>query len=139
MLIDTPAITDLAIDLHTLTLSNGGATIHPETGEQPTRGYVVSVPGAELTIRPAVFTANTLRGWIKREAVPILGTVEHGGHTGYLGCRHDKQNGAYIADVSIVVEHLTEALDLGRRFRQRAIFDIEGGKSIDIPREPSDN
>lgn len=121
---------DLAIDLHSALTRDGGATIHPDTGEYPTTGYVVSVPGAEARFAkdPGV---SGIRAWMRRTAMTAMTACAGYGLTPYLGA-WKSPNGETVLDVSIIVEDRAKAMALGREYRQEAIFDLDSGTVITL-------
>jgi flagellum-specific peptidoglycan hydrolase FlgJ len=108
------------------TLANGGATIDPHT-LQPVElkdGFVVSRPGG-MVVDQAKFTPALLERFAQ----------EHADNGGLVGAWVD--NGKVYLDVSDVVPDQETAMKMGAQSDQLAIYDVAGGKAIDVPKAES--
>lgn len=105
---------------------SGGATIHPETGEAPRTGFMVSLPGAEKTLpNLSATTGAAVRRYLK--ALKALFT----GHPAiYAGAWVDKHTGKVFLDASLCVPDREAAVTLGRQFGQIAIYDVTSGSEV---------
>jgi hypothetical protein len=105
----------------------GGWTIDPDSGDVPSTGYAVSLPGFENiwptdALRPADIVRH-LRG--VRAARELLGSDRI-----YAGAWKD---GALIyLDASIIVPTYAGAYDLANRWNQIAFYDLASGESVDV-------
>ena len=113
-----------AATLHADTLANDGATIDL-LGHSPSTGYQVS-PYAKhgLIVRLADFSPELITEYISNH-VEILGREDH-----YLGTWIDA--GWVYLDISLNVQGLIEALAIGRRNRQIAIWSNEEFTAIEV-------
>ena len=106
----------------------GGASISPITGTQPTDGYMVAVQGYNREVPDAEFFGpggeDRLYDWIE-ENQQVLGL--QGSH---IGLWHDTENGEVVFDVSQRVDDLDEAIRLGGERNQQAIWDVANGEEI---------
>jgi hypothetical protein len=108
-----------------------GCTVSP-TGErvEATRGYAVSVAGAELrtAYRPSF---GTVRGWLQ-DAVAHVNEQAFYGRVANFGAWFDESARHYYLDVSLVVDTLSEALTLGRQYKQLAVWSFADSKAIPV-------
>ena len=102
-------------------ITSGGATIDPSTGEQPTTGYVVSVPGAEARTND-IPSDLEFAAWYIGRAEAILRKYAAKGLRAFLGAWQDGKH-SYL-DVSVIVPDRATAMNLGREYGQVAIFDL---------------
>lgn len=110
-------------------IENSGASYNLLSGEfNPNNGYMVSIKGHELKI-----PYNTeglqyeIAQYIKTKAdILISGLSENKFIGAWLN------DGYLFLDVSIKVDTLNEAIQLGRENNQLAIFDCSNGKEITL-------
>lgn len=102
------------------TLRNNGITIDSE-GNEPTTGYVVSLPGCEF--QTPIIDEIIVRTYVARnlELLSRFGV--------YLGTW--KYDGQFYLDCSVVVPTLRAALLTAKVNGQLSIFDIVRGECID--------
>ena len=104
---------------------NGGVSYNITTGDyNPTDGYMVSLPGYEMT-----FGEITEEQLIKDYLVINIGTLTN--HNAYFGAWVDR--GLTYFDVSIKVDDLYEACYAGIVNGQKAIFDNANAVAIHLP------
>ena len=106
----------------------GGASIDPLSGLQPTDGYMVAVQGFNEEVPEGEFFgpggADRLVAWIDKNQEQLS---QPGGH---IGLWHDTANGEVVLDVSQRVDTLDEAVKLGGERNQQAIWDVANGEEI---------
>jgi len=110
--------------IHAATLADGGSSTDL-LGSEPVKGYMVSIYQAKgLIVEPEDFTPELVSEYVANH-VEILGREDH-----YLGTWTDAGN-VYL-DISLNVADLIEALAIGRRHRQIAIYSVEEQESIKV-------
>ena len=117
------------INFRNAIINNGGASYNLLNGEfNPDNGYMVSIKGHEQVTR---FNKQNLQHEIARyirSKADIL----------ISGLSEDKFIGAWIEDdnlvldVSIKVDSLDDALQIGKENEQRAIFDCKNSVTINL-------
>lgn len=106
---------------------DGGFTMHPLTGEQPTTGFVVSVyKGSEKVIPAKSLTPVELVQFVKDN----MALASQEGN--FVGAWHNPKDGNVYLDISRVTQSRAEAEQLGRENNQLAIFDLQKGQSISL-------
>jgi len=106
------------------TRANGGSSTDL-LGKSPTTGYMVSIyPGRELSLYEEDFTPYAIANYIANH-VEVLAREDH-----YLGTWNT--NGLIYLDIALNVPKLEEALSLGLRHRQLAVFSVEENASIGV-------
>jgi len=120
-------MTTTTVDSHAIvrqTLDNGGATISVETGESPSSGYLVSLPGYEVTVDKDSFTSDSVDNYVSayREILSRRNT--------YLGTWVDGD--LVYLDSSIRIADGDTAEDVGRAFSQLAIYNVNDGSVISL-------
>jgi hypothetical protein len=112
----------------------GGGTFDPKTGEEPTSGFAVAVPGhTSITPDDEFFAGEpgneagnqTYRDWVAANA-DILSQPNM-----YVGVWHDTANSEVVLDPSEVFDDKDEAIAAGVDRDQQAIYDISAG--VEIP------
>ena len=104
------------------TLTNGGSSTN-RLNQKPTAGYMVSVPDESVIVpiddREAAIEAISAhrKSIAQRTHLPY-----------YVGTWVD--NGQIFIDVSVQIDNLEHALDVGRTFEQIAIYDVVNQQSI---------
>lgn len=124
------SLLEVADTLH-VGLLNGGASINPTDGSKPTRGYMVSTPGAEIRTR-SVPTRRMIQTWLEDLAIPECLVLEGQNATPYVGAWSG--DGFHYLDVSVCVLSREDAETLGRKWGQVAIYDIDRGETITLGR-----
>lgn len=108
---------------------NGGFTVDPETGEIPTSGYVVSLPGFER-----VYPAHAIRpGDIvdgKRDALAARAYFERSDRTVYFGGWIDHETNLAYLDASVIVADAQTAERLARQYGQLSYFALDANQSV---------
>ena len=108
--------------------NQGGASLDPLTGLQPTDGYMVAVQGFNEEVPESEFFgpggADRLVTWMDRNQEALS---QPGGH---VGLWHDTANGEVVFDVSQRVDSLDEAIRLGGERNQQAIWDVANGAEV---------
>jgi hypothetical protein len=108
---------------------NGGFTVDPETGEIPTKGYVVSLPGFERVYPAAdVHPSDIVDG--KRDALTARAYFERPGRVVYYGAWLDTETRLTYLDASVVVQTRSEAERLARQWNQISYFDLQTNSSV---------
>jgi hypothetical protein len=103
----------------------GGITVNGK-GEMPKEGFVVSPSKHTETVIPSKdFKASDITAFKKKFANELSQPDAH------LGIWED--NGNKYLDVSHVKSDAATAMDLGAKGDQKAIWDIKGGKAIEVP------
>ena len=106
---------------------DGGFTMHPVTGEQPTTGFALSIhKGHERVIPLKDLTPAALVQYVKDN---MQLAAQEGN---YVGAWHNPADGNVYLDISRVVQNRAEAEQLGRDHNQLAIFDLKQGQSISL-------
>lgn len=112
-----------------LVRAQGGASIDPLTGLQPTTGYMVAVQGHNREVPEDDFFGapgeDAMYDWIeeKRDVLSQPGS--------HIGLWHDTANREVVLDVSQQVDDLDEAIRLGQERNQQAVWDVANG--VEIP------
>ena len=109
-----------------------GASVAVDDGTGPAAGFMVGLAGAEQVKALRPDKADIVE-WIEDAAKPLVATAEQLGHKPYLGAWLDAATGKWYLDVSINVGDLSQALTIGARGRQRAVFDVARGEDIAVP------
>lgn len=107
----------------------GGVTVKLEDGSSPTTGFQVGQAGG-LTPKESEFFGGKGRGIIK-DFVQAHAQELHQPN-GYLGIWHDKSNHEVAVDVSWQVESRSEAVALGKKYDQQAIWDNVNSQEINV-------
>lgn len=103
-------------------LKNGGITYNLVTSEtNPTQGYMVSLPDRE--VREEILTPDNLIRFI------AINADKFAENNKYLGIWQD---GNWCLDVSANITHKEEAIKLAKKWNQKAIYECETGKVIEI-------
>ena len=95
---------------------DGGATVHPFTGEVPTSGTMVAVDGATLD---NLDDPEAIAGFIARYQ-DILSRED-----AYLGAWVSKETGKPVVEISRLVQNYDEAVQIGRIFDQEGVFRLD--------------
>lgn len=108
----------------------GGMTLSFLTGQEPTKGYAVAERGNNQEIPDTVFFDKgkgiaELRKWIIAHEEKFDDPAAH------LGIWYDRDHHEVVLDVAYVVDDKDEAVRLGQRNNQQAIWDILNGVEID--------
>ena len=104
-----------ATQVFTETIDNGGSSTDL-LGNHPTTGYMVSTYARHGLVVPVSQFSPELVSEYLANHVELLGRDDH-----YLGTWID--SGRVYLDISLRVDSLEEALELGRRHRQLAVFE----------------
>ncbi len=102
--------------------ANGGSTTALD-GSVPTGGYVVS-PYPDVEEKHPYLTKNILESYIYAYKYRLAQTKH------YLGTWLDETTSMTYLDVVIVVETLEQAIQIAKRYNQKAIYDLEKGETI---------
>jgi len=113
-------------------LENGGATFNLVTGEHQFKGFAYSIFGHEKIVNTldGGFTLSDVEQAVS-QYVKEKGLELHSVHN-HLGGWFD--NGKLYLDISNVTLDLRNALYKGLRNGQKAIYDFQTGKDIEIPK-----
>jgi hypothetical protein len=109
-----------------------GASVAVADGTGPAAGYMVSLVGAEQVKALRPDKADIVE-WIEDAAKPLVAAAQQLGHKPYLGVWLDDATGRWYLDVSINVGDLSQALTIGARGHQKAVFDVARGEAIAVP------
>jgi hypothetical protein len=117
------------INFRNAIINNGGASYNLLTGEfNPTNGYMVSINDHEYVIRfNTLNLQHEIARYIRSKADILIS-----------GLSEDKFIGAWIEDdnlvldVSIKVDSLEDAIQIGKENEQRAIFDCKNSVTINL-------
>jgi hypothetical protein len=113
-----------AREIHRATVTDGGSSTDL-LGHVPTVGYMVSVYASKGLILPvSQFTPELVTEYAANHQ-EILAREDH-----YLGTWID--SGRVYLDIALRVDRLEEALELGRRHRQLAVFDLETFETVEV-------
>jgi broad specificity phosphatase PhoE len=105
---------------------NGGITLHPGTGAQPTEGYAVSLhPGREAKIDHPP-TPDDIKGYLAQHADAFA--ADPGAHFGAW-----ENGGNHYLDVTHVDPDFSSAMQKARANNQMAIFDLANKQEIPNP------
>ena len=96
---------------------DGGVTVNPFTGEQPSAGTMVAVDGASLD---NLDDPEAVAGFISKY-YDILTRED-----AYLGAWVSKETGKPVVEISRLVDNNDEAVALGKLFDQEGVFDLTG-------------
>lgn len=108
------------------TLQNGGASYSILTGElNPTNGYFVSIANKGITVDLNNFNQKVVADFISENAIQ-LNQAKY-----FVGSWIEK--GIVYLDITVQVTDKRNALELGYRNGQLAIYDANVGKVIDLP------
>lgn len=107
----------------------GGITLSLTSGKEPTTGYAVAARGKNKEIPDDVFFHKrdgiaAMRSWLIEHADTFDDPRAH------LGIWHDTEHHEVCLDVSYVVADRGEAVRLGQRNNQQAIWDIANFEEI---------
>ena len=116
--------------------TTGGFTYQPVTGEQPVSGYAVAIfPECERRYSLDALTPESLQSALvgyAREHAALLNRPNC-----YFGGWLDTSSGMLYLDVSIIVGTEREAIDIARRHKQAAYYDLARRETVviapDIP------
>jgi hypothetical protein len=116
---------DVCIKVARLHNEQGGSTVDIVVGDSPTMGYVVSVlPECEETIKDTTLHTVDVQRYIDRNAAHLLEASR------YLGTWQDGDT-IYL-DVVEVVHSLGEALDLGHKHAQKAVYHLDSSATVEV-------
>ena len=108
--------------------AGGGFTYQPVDDKTPTQGYAVaSFPGAERVFDQDKITVDDIFNFLKDHADKFDDPEVHAG--GWVS------DGKVYLDLSQVKQNEQEAVDLGVKHNQYAIFDLGNFKEIEVPSE----
>lgn len=113
--------------VETIRNSPEGFSVTP-SGESPTKGYMVSIPGRTKILDKGALAGHAAQGIIDdyaRKNADVLG--KSGAH---IGGWHDKDSGKVYLDVSQNVASQREATKLGKLHNQIAIWDVKRKREI---------
>ena len=107
-------------------IQNGGATFNLSTGTSPTSGYAVSLKGGSQvpiddtrqSIEHALYNFCAVHG------------LELSMPENHIGGWVD--DGWLYLDVSIILPNLVDAILMGKINKQKAIFNLDDGHTIDL-------
>lgn len=120
----------LAQDLAT----DGGFTVHEETGDRPQVGFAIADFGAEERIPVPGASVSDIERYRQREAARLAGDRKFFG-----GWRNDDEGRGHEADyldVSTVVGSRREAFVQGQQTAQRAVMDLASFAEHSVPFPP---
>jgi hypothetical protein len=109
-----------------LSVPDGGFSVRPEDGGDVRTGYAVAVHPEHERVLTGPVSVSDLHSYVSdvRDALRMPGRV--------LGGWHDPDGGRIYLDVSVVVADLSDAIELGERHGQLAIFDFDAMESIPL-------
>ena len=114
--------------LRVITKNPWGASVKPQTGDVPTRGYMVSVPGRTKFVDAKELAgpqgSSILRDYARTNADLLQGSDAH------IGSWTDDATGKTHLDVSRNIRGRTAAASAGRRGNQISIWDVARKKII---------
>jgi len=115
------------------TIQNNGASYNLITGElNPNKGYMVALQGKEQRFVFDTYNTKSLQynvaNYIKDNALILIGGVVCSDY--FLGSW--VHNGEIYLDISVNVGDLKEALFLGKKYKQLAIWDCENKCEIKL-------
>lgn len=99
--------------------SGGGFTLDPLFGEKPRQGWAIGLPGHEVQIPLARITAGDIDSHAR--SIPV--NAYQGGWV--------KDGIVYLDAVQIEPDRI-EAIRLGMKYGQRAIYNLRTGEEIDL-------
>jgi len=106
---------------------DGGFTVHAVTGDQPTKGYALSIYKGRETILPVAGLKLAHLARFAKDNHDLLKQPDH-----YFGAWHNPDDGKVYLDVSKVVKTELEAERQAREHKQIAYFDLEHGRSVNV-------
>jgi hypothetical protein len=101
----------------------GGFSVKPTTGQMPTSGYMVSIPGHTQIVDNA--TPENVAAYANAHAVALKDPAAH------IGGWTDSDSGKTYLDVSHNIGNRSRAVQLGVLHNQKAIWDVKGNREID--------
>lgn len=112
------------------TISGGGISIHTKSGKEPKKGYMV----AAYTDRSQWISESDTKDASKRQAI-IKDFMEKNKDVlsdpnNYLGTWYDTESKRISLDISRCVENKDEAIRMGRKYNQIAIWDVANFEEI---------
>jgi 2'-5' RNA ligase len=112
-------------------LPDGGVTLQPLTGHQPTSGFAVSIyPERGMVIPHATeLTKETLAQFVDLNG----DLLSQGNH--YLGLWNDPADGRVHLDISVVKHTEKEAAALGKKHNQISYFNFATGSSVNVQKD----
>lgn len=111
--------------------TTGGFTYQPTTGEQPVTGYAVAIfPECERRYSLDALTPESLQSALVSYASEHASLLSQPGC--YFGGWLDTSSGMLYLDVSIIVGTEREAIDIARRHKQAAYYDLSRRATITI-------
>ncbi len=121
---------DIAVKASELHNANGGSTFSLKTGQVSDAPMfsVSTFPGRELKVPSKDVSPETMLAFIQknRDVLDQEGTN--------FGSWHNPEDGNTYLDVSTMVPSLDEALALGQKHNQLAVYDHQNFKTIDVPK-----
>lgn len=114
--------------------SGGGFTYRPIGGSSPHSGIVVSLPrgaGWEQPMPVQEFTKAKVLSYLKRVRDAVRDGKLDRTHT-HVGAWHDKATDRIVLDVNEVYKSRKEAIHVGRKRHQDAVFDLSTFTEIDL-------
>ncbi len=111
---------DIESDIET----SGGFTVDPATGARPTEGYMVALEQFEQIYPPGTLTAAKI-GKYRATNWEQFADIE-GAHWG--GWK--EADGTVTFDVSLHSDSLETAMEMGRQWNQKAIYNLNDGTEI---------
>jgi hypothetical protein len=110
------------------------ATSHPDgfsvkpNGAQPTKGYMVALPGHSLVVDAAVFHSPAGAAMIQAHATAHADVLKQSGT--FLGGWTDRSTGKTYVEVSHNIQNRNAAIRTGQNRNQKAIYDVRKGRDI---------
>lgn len=106
-----------------------------EIAKQNPSGFTVRVVNGKITpfdfSKTERFVISTTNNITKKQ----IRKEFRGFKNGIAGGWYDKKTGNYYIDKNIAVESESKAFSLGRKYKQKAVFDYKTKKAIDVPHE----
>lgn len=106
-----------------------GASVKPQTGEQPTTGYMVSLPNRTRFADPSELSGprgpQVISNFARTNADALKASDMH------VGSWNDSEIGKVHLDVSQNIKDRATAIRAGRRQNQKSIWDVSRKKLID--------
>jgi hypothetical protein len=109
----------------TLIETDGGFSFNTLDNEIPTSGFMVSIPGHEARVPVDEFDNTDVAAY--RAAITQRGLARPNYFVGAW-----LNDGYVYLDVSVNVRDLFDAVSLGNRFHQLAIYDVVLSQSLDL-------
>ncbi len=69
-------------------------------------------------------------------AIDSFDPIKNMNYTGYLGGWHDSENNEYLIETVLIELDFNRALELGKKFNQRYIYDLYRQKTISVTGGP---